>query len=133
MDKLLPCPFCGGKAELINDDTTTYGFPTPNWAVRCVMENCIGHDIEPRYSQMESAIEDWNTRPEPENKPLTWEEICDMGKCPVWLGRAKKYGLISALINEPYKQIYYATHEGFTYTVLFHVEEFYRHKPKDEL
>lgn len=71
MDKLLPCPFCGGKAELINDDTTTYGFPTPNWAVHCVKEDCIGHDIEPRYSQMESAIEDWNRRPAPENKPQT--------------------------------------------------------------
>ena len=60
--ELKNCPFCGGKAELIHDDTTTYGFPTPNWAVRCESEICIAHEISPAYSQHESAIEDWNRR-----------------------------------------------------------------------
>lgn len=55
--ELKNCPFCGGKAELIHDDTTTYG-----WAVRCESETCIAHEISPAYSQYEGAVEDWNRR-----------------------------------------------------------------------
>ena len=62
MEKLRECPFCGARAELISNDETTYGFPTPKWAVRCEIETCIAHDISPNYSQHEDAIKDWNTR-----------------------------------------------------------------------
>lgn len=80
MSNLKPCPFCGGESELISNDTTTYGYPTPNWAVRCVNETCIANDITPNYSQHEDAVDDWNRRPEPANVPLAqerFEQICE--------------------------------------------------------
>ena len=85
MDNLKPCPFCGLDAELISDDTTTYGYPTPNWAVRCVNEICIANDIFPNYSQHEDAVEDWNRRAQPANDHLTLDELRGMDKEPVWI------------------------------------------------
>jgi len=67
MDKLRPCPFCGGEAieaTLSNACDTAYG-------VSCWGEfnsDCIGLSINAWYEDREDAIKAWNTRtPEPSN------------------------------------------------------------------
>ena len=83
MNEVKSCPFCGSAAEMINDDTTTYGFKTPNWAIRCTMEDCIAYDIEPRYTEYESAIDDWNCRAADIAKPVKFEKtIVGDFRCP---------------------------------------------------
>lgn len=65
MDKLLPCPFCGGEASLdydFNGIGVTYG-------IHCPKCHCAIIDTG-TYSKDE-AIAAWNRRAQPENKPLT--------------------------------------------------------------
>jgi len=46
---LLPCPFCGGEAELITG--------APEIFVRCISDNCL-----PGRNFIETAVSDWNRR-----------------------------------------------------------------------
>ena len=66
MDKLLPCPFCGGEAAIFQ------GSDENQHTVRCVQ--CA---IKmPIMLNREGAIEAWNRRAKPENEPLTRCENC---------------------------------------------------------
>lgn len=54
--KLKPCPFCGGKAELIKTSYVVMGMPI--YSVKCPMcSYYIGLD-----ASADAAIEAWNTR-----------------------------------------------------------------------
>ena len=60
MDKLKPCPFCGGKAKLLHIKDLVSEF----WRVYCKNEDC---PVEPKtraYNRREMAIETWNRRKE---------------------------------------------------------------------
>lgn len=54
---VLPCPFCGGSAELIEKDGL--------YSVACKDGTCIASDIHPEYGEAMVAISDWNTRQAP--------------------------------------------------------------------
>ena len=54
---VLPCPFCGGSAELIEKDWL--------YSVACKDGTCIASDIHPEYGEAMVAISDWNTRQAP--------------------------------------------------------------------
>lgn len=54
---VLPCPFCGGSAELIEKDGL--------YSVACKDGTCIVSDIHPEYGEAMAAISDWNTRQAP--------------------------------------------------------------------
>jgi Lar family restriction alleviation protein len=72
--ELLPCPFCGGEAEL-ND----LGDPQDDSFVSCTRPKCEVQQIA-RFTP-EAAIAAWNTRPTPDNglrealEPFA--ELCD--------------------------------------------------------
>ena len=51
--KLLPCPFCGGEARVVENN-----FRTDTYSVRC--KNCYAESD--RYHTQEEAIKQWNTR-----------------------------------------------------------------------
>ena len=56
--KLLPCPFCGGEAELVRQHS---GVSDKIYIVSCKNEECeasLGHFCESK----EMAITEWNTR-----------------------------------------------------------------------
>lgn len=66
--ELLPCPFCGGKAELIDSNNCDLYYFVPYY-VRC--KNLCYEDFEEDknilpltddYSTKEEAIEAWNNR-----------------------------------------------------------------------
>lgn len=61
--ELLPCPFCGGSPEMI-DNGKLFG-------VRCQNLSCSGYDVKPEYGGASYAREGWNTRP----ALLTQEQI----------------------------------------------------------
>ena len=53
-EELKPCPFCGGKAELLKLDVSEY-------FVHCPNPNCfIGQDL--LYRSKKTAIKKWNRR-----------------------------------------------------------------------
>ena len=54
---LLPCPFCGYDAELVEKDGL--------YSVVCKDGCCIASDIQPEYSKPMFALADWNTRQAP--------------------------------------------------------------------
>lgn len=57
MDKLKPCPFCGGTAMVSLN--SVYGFVP--W---CENPDCILNDLTHGYNSVEEAIEAWNRRVE---------------------------------------------------------------------
>lgn len=71
MDKLLPCPFCGGEAIVVK--TERCGRYVGCW-------DCGGRteEFETDYagSAHDKAIAAWNRRAKPENEPLTRCENC---------------------------------------------------------
>lgn len=72
-DELKPCPFCGGEA--VNN------FDGECYEISC--ELCFsGTDW---FEIEDVAISAWNRRAEPENKPLTWDELKEMEGQPVYI------------------------------------------------
>ena len=62
MDKLKPCPFCGGKAELlIVPGHFKSGLSSNGWLVKCTNGCC--NQIP--YTSDHDAKEAWNRRVEP--------------------------------------------------------------------
>ena len=67
MEKLKPCPFCGGEASLFTTDEIGY-LGSDRFTTKCNGCFCgTGH-----YAGPERAIEAWNRRAQPANEPLTW-------------------------------------------------------------
>ena len=86
MEKLKPCPFCGGEASLFTTDEIGY-LGSDRFTTKCNGCFCgTGH-----YAGPERAIEAWNRRPAPENKALTctgcFYEGLDAGAMCVYCGR----------------------------------------------
>ena len=58
-DDLKPCPFCGGEAEVTDEDS--YGFSDGDWFVCCTeCHTYLGFDSQ--YETPQEAIEAWNAR-----------------------------------------------------------------------
>ena len=56
-DKLKPCPFCGGEAELVeHNEGLVFYF------VRCKNENCFAGAADVRHFSKETLVEAWNRR-----------------------------------------------------------------------
>lgn len=76
MAELKPCPFCGGKIEIVGVNN---GNPFMAYCDNCGLE--FGRDKE-YYSYQ--IVEAWNTRTQP-NPPLTLEQLKEMDGQPVWV------------------------------------------------
>lgn len=74
---VLPCPFCGGKAALVEEAGL--------YSICCKDGTCIGSDIRPEYGELIYAIADWNTRPAP--------PIGRCGECKHCVGVGKNQAL----------------------------------------
>jgi len=61
-DKLLPCPFCGGKAGYGRGGAD---FSRHGWNAGCVN----GHAVSPDMETKAEAREWWNRRPKPRRSP----------------------------------------------------------------
>jgi len=80
---LLPCPFCGGDAEVVqigNEVTAKRGFE-----VRCLAWGCSTKKRamvirQPLEKAKEFAIAAWNTRPAALRSPVETEEAYEIGK-----------------------------------------------------
>jgi len=62
--QLLPCPFCGGKAELHHVDAyeDDYGDMPEHWWIGCENQKCLMLVQTGLFLDKEKAIEAWNTR-----------------------------------------------------------------------
>ena len=93
--ELKPCPFCGGKAELIIA-------PDNGWGVVCRGE-CESQTCSWVSPKKAAAV--WNRRAVPENKPLTIEQLKQMDGQAVWISekdkrsRIGKFGLVDTVGN----------------------------------
>ncbi len=58
--ELLPCPFCGGPAELDNAAEPQF---TRRPTVTCANEDCFGYMPSAYFARDSEAIEAWNRRP----------------------------------------------------------------------
>lgn len=71
--KLLPCPFCGGEADIFEASEDSF----------CAL--CTDCGVETPYQiSAEEAIATWNRRAEPENEPLTLAEIYETENEPLY-------------------------------------------------
>lgn len=60
-EKLLPCPFCGGKAE----KTKNGGLR----GVHCSNPGCIAFDIQGCFCKYKKAVKAWNERYKESEEP----------------------------------------------------------------
>jgi Lar family restriction alleviation protein len=90
MSELLPCPFCGGEADIEEIPGSPFTNEPYTWAVGCKSCN-IGWYEE---TQAE-ATSKWNRRAQPENEPLTLEELIQ--KCTPKAAELLKRGLFGAV------------------------------------
>ena len=62
-DRLLPCPFCGGKAILGKSDRYPQEKRITGYSVFCENHNCIIAIADSQYAKTEKEIIDiWNNR-----------------------------------------------------------------------
>jgi len=80
MDKLRECPFCGGEAFMVK--TKRCGRYVACWDCNIATDEYDTDDIGSAYDK---AIAVWNRRAEPENKPLTQEEVSAMCGEPLYV------------------------------------------------
>ena len=121
MEELKACPHCGKK--------DTVDFTTCVETEDCAhFEECP--EEEPYYCVVcnihkggcgasggfaptrQEAVEKWNRRAEPENKPLTLEQFNRMGGDPVWIQRGR-YGKWR-VVKEIFRECVYFTDSGPT-------------------
>ncbi len=76
---LLPCPFCGGEAIPCS---TGNHFATEKFFVSC---GVCGVETPRIARTRKEAIAAWNHRTQPENEPLTLDELRQMDGEPVWV------------------------------------------------
>ena len=92
MSELLPCPFCGGEAELhdgvviipVIDESGAYidadVEDTPAW-VECAACGAATDGVD----SADEAIAAWNRRTQPDNEPITLEELRGMDGQPIYI------------------------------------------------
>lgn len=92
MSELLPCPFCGGEAKLhdglviipVIDENGAYidadVEDTPAW-VECAACGAATDGVD----SADEAISAWNRRAQPENEPLTLEDLQKMDGEPAYI------------------------------------------------
>ena len=92
---LLPCPFCGGEAE---SNGYFNGGTGNSWEI-VTCSKCGVSQPTTKYYSMPQAIAAWNRRAEPENKPLTLDELRGMIGNPVWVthkdGSGGRWGIVN--------------------------------------
>lgn len=57
-DELMPCPFCGGEARILEDTTGDYLWPD-RFVVECSNEHCMASSM---WSTRERVVFAWNRR-----------------------------------------------------------------------
>ena len=77
--KLLPCPFCGGEAIPCSAGNH---FATEKFFVSC---GVCGVETPRIARTRKEAIAAWNSRAEPESKPLTLDEMNALNHAPIYI------------------------------------------------
>ena len=108
-DELKPCPFCGGKAELVDISATSSGISPTRWIVRCTHFCCKQY---PQISYHD-AIELWNRRVLPPPQ-------CDTQKPMIVEYNGYTAKVIGTTVGE--SSVYHGTVMGMTDLVTFEGE-----------
>jgi hypothetical protein len=135
--KIEKCPFCDKDVAKISNCQELEGCrhfekcpaTEPYVCVVCNMFEGGCGASSGYYDSEAKAIAAWNRRAQPENEPLTLDELRGMVGEPVWMARAKKWVFVATVVTEPYAQVWYFF-KGFVYAVLYYHEKFYRNKPE---
>ena len=137
MNKLLPCPFCGGEAKIVGGAenwTPTFSDPDSGGdpiAVVCQKCECGLHFFD-NYSD---AITAWNNRTQP-NEPLTLSELLEMDCKPVYCVDARGVGAW-AIVSATFEECIDGEYGGWEFYSYRWADSdagwlAYRHKPEQE-
>ena len=102
--KLKSCPFCGGEAFVATVEhpkenrPNEYRFHGQIICYKCqATAGTTGFDLT-HEEATKKAIAAWNRRAQPENKPLTLDELRQMDGEPVWVmhqdGSGARWGIV---------------------------------------
>lgn len=103
MEELKPCPFCGGEAKTSDTATNKENKFEFGW-IGCQECRVFINYINNQRGKSE-AIAAWNRRAQPENKPLTLDELRQMDGEPVYTvgvgaNRTKRYWCLVMLARK---------------------------------
>lgn len=87
--ELLPCPFCGGEAEIeeISEENSHTG--TAGYAAGCANSECLVYQTFDKFALRKDAVKAWNTR-----APSPDKIVIDRGDVPEHLMMQAKLMLI---------------------------------------
>ena len=126
---LLPCPFCGGEATISDG-----GYSGEKFLARCRELSCPAASGFIRKTHDE-AIAAWNRRTQPDNKPLTLDELRQMNGEPVWVCFLNSRVSVSGqwhLVRNITKEVINCFENYMPFCDYGKTWLAYRHKPKEE-
>ena len=94
MTELLPCPFCGGEAQLERKDTGIQA-----WSCHCGNPDCYAGAVDVVHPNRDALIEAWNKRHEP-----TWGDFTKVAK-----------GVKVAYLDAPERTCHNLKQDGYNY------------------
>ena len=138
-DKLLPCPFCGGRATIQQDTRyPRYGKKDTVKAYEpiCISSGCLIYKADSVYFLSEQeAISAWNNRTQ-QNEPLTLSELLEMDCKPVYCVDARGVGAW-AIVSIAFEECIDGEYGGWEFYSYGWADSdagwlAYRHKPEQE-
>ena len=134
MSEIMNCPFCNGRA-IMRERFINGVANVKHYRLECV--DCHASFLN-WNKNTSKAIAAWNRRAQPENEPLTLDDLRQMGGEPIWIKEFPPYAfagykVLSLRVVDVYGDIVCEDGDIYEYERYGKTWLAYRSKPKEEV